>query len=272
MGRVTVLAGMVAALLAGGCRSAKETRDAYVLPAEAGATPADRWGGPVLGDNVYPRRAMTKTYVVVGGVKGKGQPDPRVHRVVEPRADGTWLVRTGDPASATPERSDVLTRTGAGVALIESTDHVRGTITRFSGGGLLMMPAALHTEEAFSSTVVAEVFGLAEGELRERGVAQHDVEWLGGDLVSTPIGEFDAARLRAAMQLSLGQTVVERETTLWVTGDRGVVAEEAAERVKVFNVPVRTSTRLLLLEEHAEPAVLEPGQEIEDPIGAMLGG
>ncbi len=246
----------------GGCQTPSQTRAEHVHYLE------NEPAGAIAGDTVYPRAALSKTYVVVGEVQGKGQPRPRVRREVRPNADGTWTVRTfEDEAEA---RTDVLTRTGAGVTLLETTDHARGTLTRFGEGGLLMMPATLRPEEVFGAKVVAEVFGLDTNELQERGTAEREIEWVAHEGLSTPAGDFETERLRSMMTLDLGSTVVKRESRMWVT-ERGLVGEEVTQKVTVFNVPVRQSTRLMLL-EHEQVPELQPGDQVEDPIGTMLGG
>ena len=181
---------------------------------------------------------------------------------IEPLAEGSvrWLATDGgQPFEVSTEavpprferRDPVATRTLArmadgGVALERQKDASDGAVLVFTGP-LLLAPAQLAPGDEPSSTsgVITE-----RGSARDNGGgrAQRSLRIAWGERVRTPLGEFEAVRVDAALTMKVPFASLRRETSTWVRPGTGPVAVRSDERVLVMGIVPRnrSETRVRL--------------------------
>jgi len=181
---------------------------------------------------------------------------------IEPLAAGSvrWLTTDGGPPFevSTEEvpprferRDPVATRTLArtadgGVALERQRDASDGAVLVFTGP-LVLAPARLAPGDEPTSTsgVITE-----RGQARDNdgGRAQRSLRIASVDRVRTPLGEFDAVRVDAALTMKVPLASLRRETSTWVRPGTGPVAVRSDEQVLVMGIVPRnrSETRVRL--------------------------
>ncbi len=71
------------------------------------------------------------------------------------------------------------------------------------------------------------------------GPARSTVELVGWERVTTPLGEFDAAHVRATLRANLSGSRVKNLTDLWIAPELGLIGEVRSELTTVLGIPIR---------------------------------
>jgi len=167
-------------------------------------------------------------------------------RIVKGPGAGTTFERTITPTSRFTaqvadrwgaRRSYFLALDPKGVLTMSATiAHEDAAITHFEPP-LVMAPARLITGESFiarsSMRVVEEN---APQRILQEGRGERTVTLEGVQRVRTPMGEFDAHRVRVRFSASLQLATAEDVATLHVAPGRGVIAEEREERIRALGI------------------------------------
>lgn len=226
---------LVAGLAAGGgCASAPggphdvpaAMRDAGAFEVLASRAPAPR--DVLRAEDIEPLAAGTVRWMSTDG----GQPFEVSTEAVPPRFE---------------RRDPVATRTLArtadgGVALERQEDASDGAVLVFTGP-LLLAPAELAPgDEPNSTSGVITERGTARD--NDGGRAQRSLRIASVDRVRTPLGEFEAVRVDAALTMKVPFASLRRETSTWVRPGTGPVAVRSDERVLVMGIVPRNRSEM----------------------------
>ena len=153
---------------------------------------------------------------------------------VRTSVEGAAMTRTD------PRGTRLIERTADGaLALREQRDAADGSATAF-GPPLTLAPATLRAgeEPAFAARITAVRAGLASD---DGGSARRTVRIASVDRVRTPLGEFDAVRVDAVLDMKLPFASMRRETSTWVRPGDGPVAVRSDERILVMGIVPRNT-------------------------------
>lgn len=237
-GVLAVLLGPVLALL-GGCGAAQPTPDQARWRAEPiveplGGFPASQWA---LEASPESHELTTDPAGLRVRLKVR-QPldaDGRTWRIVEgvTADDGQTL----DEAGLSVLR--LVVDMGGNLRLAGSEDLDEKTATEFDPP-MLVYPASLSPGERLTEPLRMVVRPIADrSRIRAQGPAKREVEYVGDELVTTPMGTFQARRVKSTLTAELGPARVQVVSETWLAEGAGVVHEQQRETVTTFGVPIR---------------------------------
>ncbi|MEN0020924.1 MAG: hypothetical protein AAF747_08590 [Planctomycetota bacterium] len=221
--------------------------------------------GAASGDAMYRPGPSVKHYAVFKADRPEGDRIAELRRVVSAASNQTWTVetyrreiRSSGPRAEELIRTDRLVRAGDGVRLVESLNHERRKKSVFLDGGLRMVPALIEPMNTYGNEVTVEIFDLDRegndtGKLAERGTVERFVEFTGFDVITTPAGEYNAARIETTTVYELGRANVRFVHTEWVEDNLGIVGSSVADTILVLGLPFSQTDELRLLMDAPTP-------------------
>jgi hypothetical protein len=157
------------------------------------------------------------------------------HRATFAMAEGdertTWL-RTDDDGCI------------AMTAVFEADDHA---VSLFTPPLVVAFKDMQSGHEYSSESAMRVVDSKDSRSVRESGKATRSITYMDDQRIRIPAGEFIAMRLNVRFHADLKFADAFESTTLWVVRDRGIIARQSDEQVKVLGIGGGAHTRTLVL-------------------------
>lgn len=231
-----VICGVLVAGLLAGCAVGPEP----VLLSDSGTT--GRASGPIDGMLAFPVGSVGESWRF-GVESGEHEGEVVVQRIDEVGSGEGFVVRE-ELESGTVITERFVRLDGAGsLHMARMHNTTRGRVTSFDPA-IVLLPAEFEPSEVEEQMVDLLVADLdAPGEIDQRGSGISTVTFRGVERIRTPMGEFDAYRVRSELATDFGSATSRRVTDRWYADGVGLVGESYEERISVFGIVVDTKSR-----------------------------
>jgi hypothetical protein len=129
-------------------------------------------------------------------------------------------------------------------AVFEADDHA---ISLFTPPLVIAFKDIQPGHEYTSESAMKVVDSKDSRSVRESGTATRSITYIDDQRIRIPAGEFTAMRLSVRFQADLKLAKATEDTTLWVVRERGIIARQSDEQVKVLGIGGGKHTRTLVL-------------------------
>lgn len=256
-GRAGLTIGLLLAGVLSACRSSPTTDpvagDAHQSADPPGLTILDRGDAESVLDaqTVYLPRELTRRYLITASSDDtSGRPMVRRETTAADRFNAQWvtvesLITDNGP---TPRSTTYWSVSGDGsVVMHASINHDDNAISLFKPPLILAYPELQPGESREQETSIRVVAENDPSRPKERGTAHQTITYAGRYTLSTPAGQVETRRMTVAFNADLSMADAAEHTELFISADRGIVAERRTRSVKVFGVESSAHDETLVL-------------------------